>query len=102
MKTDIYSFSLLCVWILFLSHRDNCENILLDWRQQKLVLARSNDAISTNADKTQKERLNHLKAFLNATLVDDPKERDFSLTTIISRLSSNMYSIQFIGEIFPF
>jgi len=89
IKTDIYSFALLCVWTLFLSHGDESTTFPKEWTQQELVLNHINDAIQN--DNGREERLNNLKLFINATLVDDPKKRASSLAEIINYLTPLTY-----------
>jgi serine/threonine protein kinase len=86
MKMDIYSFGMLCLWLLFYNTQENTTRDFysnLNLAETVLVLAHELIIAMAGLDNQRRCNLNQL---FNLTLADNPAERSSDFTQLISLL----------------
>ena len=94
MKMDVYSFGLVCLWLLFFNSEKSHNDFLTALHNQTNLLDLSHSLARAEAEQlnsTVCERINLLN-FFDLALANDPRQRSFSFQELMQELRSNRYA----------
>jgi hypothetical protein len=95
MKMDVYSFGLVCLWLLFFNSEKKSHNdFLIALHNQTNLLDLSHSLVRAEAEQlnsTTCESINLLN-FFDLALANDPRQRSFSFQDLMQELPSNRFA----------
>jgi serine/threonine protein kinase len=88
MKTDIYSFGMLCLWLLFRGNKKYPkQDLLKELKSKDKLPALAYELITTTGLNDEQKR--DLYSFFNSTLVKDPDRRSSDIKQLVQLLAQN-------------
>jgi serine/threonine protein kinase len=89
MKTDIYSFGMLCLWLLFKGEKKYPkQNVIEELKREDELPALANELATTTTSWTDKQKRD-LYSFFNSALAKDQNQRSSDIKQLIQLLAEN-------------